>query len=87
KCQRSAANTKEESKDKDNNTKSPSTTAPAVEPEKRLRNLQKKLRQSLELEAKVTAGDLEPHSEQLEKIKNIPMLRAEISDLESSVKK
>eukprot|EP01134_Creolimax_fragrantissima_P006574 CFRG6574T1 len=56
-------------------------TAP-VDPAKKLRNLQKKLKQCLELEKKIVEGIVKPTSEQQEKIENIPLLRSQIAHLQ-----
>eukprot|EP00164_Ancoracysta_twista_P009851 GFYU01014685.1.p1 GENE.GFYU01014685.1~~GFYU01014685.1.p1 ORF type:complete len:181 (+),score=46.11 GFYU01014685.1:43-585(+) len=51
---------------------------------KKIKNLQKKVRQTEELKAKVDAGSVEPLPEQLEKLERLPEMKKELADLQAA---
>ncbi len=64
-----------------------SSTVPATDPAKRLKNLKKKLKDTEALEAKIKSGELKnPDKDQLEKIKRKSEAIKEIKELEKLIK-
>ena len=61
----------------------PDTLSVRAEPstEKKIKNLQKKIRQTEELEQKVASGELTPCEEQREKLARLESLRQELAAL------
>uniref|UniRef100_A0A0G4F5B1 WIBG Mago-binding domain-containing protein n=1 Tax=Chromera velia CCMP2878 TaxID=1169474 RepID=A0A0G4F5B1_9ALVE len=87
--QRTAAHTPEPSPGKANGGNIPAEPVPqpSAEPEKRLKNLKKKLGEIQALEDKIAKKDIDPIPEQLEKVARKAQVEEEIKDIERQIKK